>query len=128
MSGLVDYKDSDASSDESDQEKKRAVPGLEHSQSFNSMSAQIADLTIGMENVEENVEATAESFTDADVDEAKDLADYTMECKKDEDGTPKKVSLHKGPNGGLYYLNEAGNKVYGTPAARHVEMIENDEE
>jgi hypothetical protein len=34
------------------------------------------------------------------------------------DGTPKKVSLHKGPNNGLYYVNEAGNKVYGTPAAR----------
>ena len=66
MSGLVNYPDSDASSDESDQEKKRAVPGLEHSQSFNSISAQIADLTMGMEHVE----ATAETFTDEDVDEA----------------------------------------------------------
>ena len=63
----LDYKDSDESSNEDDdQEKKRVVPGLQHSQSFNSISAQIADLTMGMEHVE----ATAETFTDADVDEA----------------------------------------------------------
>jgi hypothetical protein len=53
---------------------------------------------------------------------------YTMERKKDEDGTPKKVPLHKGPKDGLYYFNEAGNKVYGTPSSKNVEMIENDEE
>ena len=49
---------------------------------------------------------------------------YTMERKKNEDGTPKKVPLYKGPKDGLYYVNEAGNKVYGTPSSRHVEMIE----
>ena len=49
---------------------------------------------------------------------------YTMERKKNEDGTPKKVPQHKGPNNGLYYVNEAGNKVYGTPASQNVEMLE----
>jgi len=53
---------------------------------------------------------------------------YTMERKKNEDGTPKKVPLHRGPKDGLYYVNEAGNKVYGTPSSKNVEMIENDEE
>lgn len=52
---------------------------------------------------------------------------YTMERKKNEDGTPKKVPLRKGPKDGVYYVNDAGNKVYGTPSSRHVEML-NDEE
>ena len=57
-------------------------------------------------------------------------SDWVATVKRDDiqellkDGTPKRVPLHKGPKDGLYYFNEAGNKVYGTPAARHVEMIE----
>ena len=52
---------------------------------------------------------------------------YTMERKKNEDGTPKKVPLRKGSKDGVYYVNDAGNKVYGTPSSRHVEMLNNEE-
>ena len=52
---------------------------------------------------------------------------YTMERKKNEDGTPKRVALYKGPKDGLYYVNEAGNKVYGTPSSKHVEMLNAEE-